>query len=76
MKKYIINKKRFCLAVLLFALVLFCIIRLVVDVVRFPECYFSTWRYQLQSDIKEGDNTAIDYYETTYIANGIELFKR
>jgi hypothetical protein len=74
MKRYRINKKRFGLVVLLFVAVIF-ITGFAVDVVRFPECYFSTWRYQLQCDLTEGDKDAVAYYETTYIANGKELFK-
>ena len=74
MKRSRVNKKRLSFVVLLFVAVLF-ITGFAVDVVRFPESYFSTWRYQLQCDIAEGDKVAVEYYETTYIANNRELFK-
>ena len=47
----------------------------VIDFVKYPECYITTWKYQLKNDIAKGDEMAIEYYETTYIANGRELFK-
>lgn len=60
---------RLC-AVAVVALVLF----FAIDFIRFPECYLTTWRYQLQNDIKQGDEMAIEYYETTYLANNRILF--
>lgn len=47
---------------------------LLIGLVRYPEMHFSTWRYQLKCDIEQGDAEAIEYYETNYLANGIELF--
>ena len=47
----------------------------VVDFCRFPECYITTWKYQLKNDINKGDETAIKYYENKYIANGRNLFE-
>lgn len=52
-----------------------CILLLMVDVVRFPECYFTTWRYQLKQDIANGNKEAIDYYNNNYIANNKILFE-
>ena len=46
-----------------------------VDFVRFPECYLTTWRYQLQQDISNGNAKAINYYNNNYIANNKILFK-
>lgn len=45
-----------------------------VDFIRFPEWYISTWKYQLQNDIAAGDELAVAYYENTYLANGRILF--
>lgn len=56
-------------ALLVFALIVF------VDFVRFPECYVTTWKYQLQNDIKSGDAVAIEYYNNTYVENGRTLFE-
>ena len=50
-------------------------ILLLTSFVKYPEQYISTWRYQLQCDIENGDKAAIEYYETNYLANGINLFE-
>ena len=42
--------------------------------IRYPEIYISTWRYQLEQDVKCGDEEAVKYYETHYLSNGVELF--
>ena len=55
-------------------LILTAIIGIVVDFVRFPECYLSTWKYQLENDIARGDTVAIEYYQNTYVENGRILF--
>ena len=47
---------------------------LMIDFVRFPECYISTWKYQLQSDLEAGEKNAIEYYENRYIANNRAIF--
>ena len=46
-----------------------------IDFIRYPECYITTWRYQLKNKIAKGDTLAIEYYESTYVANNRELFK-
>lgn len=46
----------------------------VIDFIRFPEWYISTWKYQLQNDIAAGDELAVAYYENTYLSNGRILF--
>lgn len=52
-----------------------CIVMIMVDFVRFPECYLTTWRYQLHQNIVNGNKEAIDYYNNNYIANNKILFK-
>ena len=47
---------------------------LLIGFVRYPEKHLSTWRYQLKCDIERGDEEAIEYYQTNYVANGIYLF--
>ena len=47
---------------------------LTIDFFRFPECYLTTWRYQLKNDILSGNQEMIDYYNNTYVANGRILF--
>ena len=57
------------------ALVIFIVnISLMIDFIRFPECYLTTWRYQLKNDILSGNQEMIDYYNNTYVANGRILF--
>lgn len=51
------------------------VICMTIDFVRFPECYITTEKYQLQNAIKSGDEIAIEYYNNNYVANGRELFK-
>ena len=76
-KRKAIMKKRkrekfiiFLLSIAIFiAFILFTI-----DFIRFPECYLTTWRYQLKNDILSGNQEMIDYYNNTYVANGRILF--
>ena len=48
---------------------------LTIDIIRFPESYITTWKYQLEQKVKSGDADAIEYYNDTYTANGRELFE-
>ena len=45
-----------------------------IDVVKFPEWYISTWRYQLKNDIKSGDLQAVMLYKNVYVDNNRDLF--
>ena len=45
-----------------------------IDFVRFPECYLSTWRYQLKNEIESGNLEMTEYYNNNYIKNGRILF--
>lgn len=58
--------------------ILVCIVltALYIDVIRFPEAYSTTWKYQLRNDINRGDKHAIDYYNNHYIAQGKILFDK
>ena len=68
-----LNVKKFARFILSVVAITF-IVAVTVDVIRFPECYSTTWKYQLKLDIERGDEKAIEYYENTYISNGRELF--
>ena len=46
-----------------------------IDFLRFPECYLTTWKYQLRLDLERGNEKAIEYYNERYIANGKVLFE-
>lgn len=47
---------------------------MIVKIIAYPEMYFTTWRYQLENDVRAGEPEAVSYYEKHYIAKGIELF--
>ena len=68
-----LDLKRFCKAVGLFAIAV-SFLAVTVDFMRFPECYITTLKYQLQNDLKRGDEAAIEYYRNVYIKHGRELF--
>lgn len=46
-----------------------------IDIIRFPECYSSMWKYQLKNDIEAGNAEAINYYNNTYVSNGRVLYE-
>ena len=51
------------------------LLNLYVDLCKYPEKYFTTWKYQLYNEIKSGNQESIDYYNRVYVANGIDLFE-
>lgn len=51
------------------------LITITINFIRFPECYLSTWKYQLKNDIESGNAEAIAYYQNNYINNGKNLFE-
>ena len=71
MKKRKLNK---FIMFILSIIMLGSILLLTIDFFRFPECYLTTWRYQLKNDILSGNQEMIDYYNNTYVANGRILF--
>lgn len=71
----IINPRRF-IAVITSAVVSVGIMSATIHVIRYPELYSTTLKYQLKNDISAGDITAIEYYNTTYAAHGINLFEK
>jgi len=44
------------------------------DMLRRPEIYMSTYRYQLGNLIEKGDAEAIEYYNNTYLSHDVKLF--
>lgn len=62
-------------SVLAIASILYFTLSLFIDFVRYPESYITTWKYQLQQDIKRGDSEAIQYYQRNYINNNRPLFE-
>lgn len=68
------RKLRKWVKVVLASLSIAFILGVYIDFIRFPECYLSTWRYQLQNEIKAGNAEMIEYYNNNYIKNGRVLF--
>lgn len=46
----------------------------VIDFFRFPDCYLTTWKYQLKNEIDAGDEEMINYYNDNYVKHGRYLF--
>lgn len=38
-----------------------------IDLLRFPECYITTWKYQLKNDLAAGDAEMLKYYNDNYV---------
>jgi hypothetical protein len=72
-KRTKINLNRLFAILLVLALFAICI-GLYVDLCRFPEKYFTTWKYQLKNEIESGDQEAINYYNKYYISKGVYLY--
>ena len=73
-KKYKLNIKKFISTFLILSSMIF-VIFIAGDLLKYPEKYITTLKYQLQNDIKQGNKGAIKYYNETYVENGINLFK-
>lgn len=74
----IVNKKKFRKAVtslILYVVSIIAIIYALVNFCKFPEKYLSTWSYQLQLDVAQGDEEAIAYYSEVYLQNDIKLWE-
>lgn len=72
-KRLKINVKRIFYGILILALSVG-FLHILVDFTRFPEKYLTTWKYQLENDILQGDTEAMEYYQNTYVDNGIFLY--
>lgn len=60
---------------ILIVLVIVFTVYFMIDFFRFPDCYLTTWKYQLHNEILSGDAEAIEYYQTNYVDKGRVLFK-
>lgn len=48
---------------------------LMIDIVKYPECYNTVAKYHLKCDLAAGNEKAIEYYENTYLKNDRVLFE-
>lgn len=53
---------------------IFLFIYLMIDFIKYPEYYITTWKYQLKNDILADNKEAINLYEDTYVTNKKDLF--
>ncbi len=67
------NKGKIAVVVTTICLCLF-IITCTISFFKYPEQYMTTWKYQLEKDLRNGDEKAIEYYNSRYVANGKYLF--
>lgn len=72
-KGFKINLKRLFASLLVLTLII-TLSACMVDFVRFPDKYLTTWKYQLKNEIASGDQKAIDYYNKYYISKGVYLY--
>ena len=68
-----INKGKVAVAIITICTCLF-VINCTVSFFKYPEQYMTTWKYQLEKDLRNGDERAIEYYNNRYVANGKYLF--
>ena len=68
------NTQKKILKLLLCVFVLTVFSNIMIDFMRFPECYISTWKYQLKNDLAAGDQKAMKYYQENYINRGRILY--
>ena len=48
----------------LFLIIIYAVMAIVfIDFIRFPECYISTWKYQVINEIENGNQETIEWYQ-------------
>lgn len=62
-------------SVLILIIFFFSLAGILFHIAMFPERYISTWKYQLENEVKAGEPEALEYYQTVYLSRGIELFE-
>lgn len=68
-----INKGKLAVAIIIICLIVFTTY-ILVDFVKYPEQYITTWKKALNDDLANGNEKAIEYYNDTYVSNGKYLF--
>ena len=53
---------------------LFVVSSMLVSFVKYPEQYVTTWKYQLENKLSNGNQDAVEYYNENYVAKGKRLF--
>lgn len=68
-----INKGKLILSTIIMSIIIFASY-IAVDFIRYPEQYSTTWKHQLELDLANGNEEAVEYYNSRYTANGKYLF--
>ena len=68
-------KKHDRLGTIMFLIVVIINMIICIDFIRFPECYLTTWKYQLKNEMTAGNQDMIDYYNNVYVKNNRILFE-
>lgn len=74
----IVNKKKFIKSSIISILIIIAfsaLIWLFIDFCSYPESYLTTWRYQLQRKVEQGNEDAIQYYQDVYVKNNRKLWE-
>lgn len=71
---YKFNSKK-CIRTITAALATTILVGFSYNVIKRPELYSTTMKYQLKNDLLAGDANAIEYYNGNYASQGIELFE-
>ena len=67
------NKGKLTIAIIVI-IVLLIIMQLTINFIKYPEEHIIPWRYQLENDLSNGNQEAMEYYNSRYVANGKYLF--
>lgn len=68
-----LNKLKFIRFILIVVMLVLLVLWLI-DFVKYTEMYITTWKYQLNAEILNGEQQAIDLYERVYVVNNKDLF--
>ena len=68
-----VNKGKLLLKLSMACALLF-VASICIGFVKYPEQYISTWKYQLENDLANGNKEVLEYYNERYVANGKQLF--
>ena len=73
LKNYKLNKGKLVSRLAVLSAMLF-MTSMCINFCKYPEQYLTTWKYQLENDLSNGNQVAIEYYNNKYVANGKYLF--
>lgn len=63
------------IATLIIGMLSVSLLGLFLNFAKYPEEYLYTWKYQLENEVKNGEEEAIEYYTSNYLDNDKKLFE-